>query len=96
MSYNTIIAMAGSPSLTSRIAAAAAQEGSDDPVRWAQSHAWATASSPGWEAAWESALDTFTLNANPDTGQRNDVITDGMILAAVQAIMAEETPPANP
>lgn len=97
MAYNTIIAMAASPSLTARIAAAAAGEGHVDPVRWASDHAWALAAEPGWADAWQYALDEATLNVNPDTGQRDDVISDAMILSAVQAVMEEEAaPPPEP
>jgi len=93
MAYNTIVAIAGSTSLTERVAAAAAQEGIEDPVAWAQRHVWQLAAEPGWAEAWQYALDAYTLNVNPDTGQRNDVINDAMILAAVQAITAEEAGP---
>lgn len=95
-SYNAIILIAGSPSLTTRVAAAAASEGALDPVRWAQDHIWALAAEPGWADAWLSAIAAYNVNVNPDTGQRDDVITDAMILGAVQAIMAEEATPAVP
>ena len=93
MAYNTIVAMAASPSLTARVAAAAAQEGALDPVDWAARHAWEVAAEPGWAEAWASAEASASINFNPDTGQRDDVISDAMILAAVQGIMLEETPP---
>jgi hypothetical protein len=97
MAYNTIIMMAGSPSLISRIAAAAAGEGSEDPVGWANTHIWAMATQPGWAEAWQYAVDESNINVNPDTGQRDDVISDGMILSGVQQVMAEEaTPPPEP
>jgi hypothetical protein len=88
VSYNTIIELAGSPSLTARIAAAAAQEGQPEPLLWAQSHTWELAAQPGWADAWASAETAKTSKDNPDTGQRDDVITDGMILAGVQAVLA--------
>jgi hypothetical protein len=96
VSYNTIIEMAGSSSLIDRSAAAAAQEGAVDPVQWAHAHIWLLAAAPGWADAWASATAACSVNVNPDTGQRDDVITDGMILAEVQAVMAEEAAPAEP
>ena len=89
MSYNIVVAMVASTSLTTRCAAAASGEGVQTPLAWAQENAWELASSPGWADAWKSAMDSLTVNANPDIGQRDDVITDGMILAAVQALTAE-------
>jgi len=94
VSYNTIIEMAGNQSLISRIAAAAAQEGAELPVQWAHAHIWLLAAEPGWPEAWASATVTRNVNVNQDTGQRDDVITDGMILAAVQAMIVEEATPA--
>jgi hypothetical protein len=88
VSYNTIVEIAGSPSLTTRIAAAAAQEGEPEPLLWAQSHTWEMAAQPGWATAWESAESAATTATNPDTGQREDVITDGMVLSGVQSVRA--------
>ena len=90
MSYNSITQIASSPSLMNRVAAAAAAEGEGSPVEWAQRNAWVYASQPGWADAWAYALDTQTDDDNPDTGVRPGVINDDMILAAVQAIMAQE------
>lgn len=94
MAYSTIAEIAGSTSLQTRIAGAAAQEGVDLPVGWAATHAWEIAASPEWADNWAYAVDTATVNVNPDTGARNDVISDAMILAAVQALIAAETPSA--
>jgi hypothetical protein len=96
MAYNTIVQIASSPSLLNRAAAAAAEQGLSDPVGWAQRHAWELAAEPGWADAWESAEAALTLDQNPDTGVRPSVITDAMILAAVQAIIAAETPEPPP
>jgi hypothetical protein len=86
--------MAGSQSLTSRIVAAAAQEGRTDPLPWVQQRIWIIVSyDTGWPAAWDYARDTATLDNNPDTGVRPGVITDQMILTVVQAVMAEEAVP---
>jgi hypothetical protein len=94
VTYTAIVAIASSQSLTGRIAASAAEQGIADPMGWANEHRWATAAEPGWAAAWDFAVDNQTLDDNPDTGARPGVISDAMILAAVQAIIAEEnTPP---
>lgn len=89
MSYQSTVEMAGSPSLASRITAAAAGEGLLDPLSWTQSHIWHVVSAPGWAPAWDSAKQSQTDDDNPDTGMRPGVITDGMILSAVQAVIAE-------
>lgn len=93
MTYNGITQIASSASLLNRVAAAAADEGQSDPVGWAQRHAWELAVQPGWADAWQYAEDNATINVNPDTGVRDDVINDSMILAAVQAILADEAGP---
>lgn len=89
MAYKDIVDMAGSQSLTSRIVAAAAQESVDEPLAWVQSRIWKFAASPGWADAWAYANGTATVNNNPDTGVRDDVISDAMILSAVQSVAAQ-------
>jgi hypothetical protein len=86
MSYNSIVEIAQSESLRGRITAAAAAEGIDYPEQWASTAMWKLAASPGWADKWDSANDSYTVNANPDTGARTDVISDGDILSAVQAL----------
>jgi hypothetical protein len=90
MTYNSIREMATSPSLLARIAASAAQQGIDNPVVWANDNMWKLAASPAWDDKWDYAKATQTPNVNPDTGARNDVISDGDILSAVQAAMPVE------
>ena len=90
MTYLTQSTIADDGTTRSRVAQAAAQEGCAtdgiDPDLWAMDWRRVWASSPGWDAAWESAL------ANPDNPDNYDpagdeaVITDGMILAEVQAM----------
>lgn len=84
MSYNTIVAMAQSQSLIARVAACAAEQGNSQPQAWAANNILplvATAGA-GLQTAWDSA--STDPNANPDTGKRTDIITDAMILTAVQ------------
>lgn len=92
MVYSAIVDMANSASLRSRVAAAAAAEGASDPEQWARANIWRIAASPDWATDWAYAVDTATVNVNPDTGARIDVISDADILAAVQAVMM---PPAE-
>lgn len=89
MSYQAVVQMANSSSLLQRVAAAAAEEGMADPMDWAQRNLWKVVSSPGWRDAWSYAEDVKTVNQNPDTGIRTDVINDDMILAAVQPLVQE-------
>lgn len=91
MSYTDIIQMAQSSSLIAREIACAAAENIPNPAQWVSEHSWKLASTPGWAAKWSYAVDTATVNVNPDTGARNDVINDNDILAAVQALRAAET-----
>lgn len=86
MSYTDITIMAGNASLLGRVTAAAAEEGINDPGNWAASNIWQIVAQPGWDDAWNYAEGNKTVNVNPDTGARDDVINDGMILAAVQAV----------
>ena len=83
MSYADIANIADSASLRRRLSACAAQEGKggvDGPVMWVEQRAIRLAASPGWAAAWASAL----AGGITDPGTSEAVITDGMILAAVQ------------
>ena len=87
-SYWHIGLCASDPDMQSRVAACAAQQQSQganiigDPFAWALEHRLTWASSPGWGAAWESAL----VAENPAPGRDPAVISDGMILATVQQL----------
>jgi hypothetical protein len=89
MAYSTIAdiadAVGGGP-LARRIAACVAQEqvspGSEEV--WVSDHRWQYASQPGWEAAWQFAVDS----GNDPFDE--SVITDGMILSATQAMEVEQ------
>ena len=50
---------------------------------WVEAYSYVWASSPDWGAAWDSALASGTEEPGKDEG----VITDGMILATVQALL---------
>jgi hypothetical protein len=55
---------------------------------WVHDYRYLWAASPGWGGAWESALAAHPPDAEPDyePGKDPAVITDGMILATVQAL----------
>lgn len=83
MSYATIASITESQSLRRRLTAAAAEEHKTEPYEgWVSQHIWTLAASPGWAAAWESA----EAGGITDPGASEGVITDPMILSAVQPI----------
>lgn len=85
MSYSAIARMVTDTDLQMRITACAAQEGIIQPERWSEAKRWDLAVTPGWAAAYASAL------ANPEIERPGDdpgVITDGMILSAVQPLVS--------
>lgn len=86
MSYSSIAQAAVSSSLRVRIAACVAQEGhagltlQTGALMQADSIQWQCCAEPGWDHAWESALAGNVLDPGADPA----VITDAMILSAVQ------------
>lgn len=76
MAYWDIAMMAQDPDLYGRVQACYAQE---KPA--AVINMLVLAASPGWDAAWASAV----AGGNETPGRDPAVITDGMILSAVQA-----------
>jgi hypothetical protein len=83
MSYATINRCANDPSFQGRLTAAAAQEGADQPSGAMYQLIWPVSAASDIEAAYASAL----AADNPDPGGDEAVITDQMILSAVQAHM---------
>jgi hypothetical protein len=53
---------------------------------WVHDYRYLWASSPDWGAAWESALAAHPDEPDYEPGKDPAVITDGMILATVQAL----------
>lgn len=82
MAYWDTATMAADVDLTSRVAAAAATEGVPDARQWAAENMLVVAASPGWSDAWASAV----AAGNEAPGRDGAVITDGMILSAVQTL----------
>jgi hypothetical protein len=81
MSYATIDRCANDQAFQGRLTAACAQEGATAPPTTMYAIVWAVSAHTDIEAAYASAL----AADNPKPGGDETVITDGMILAAVQA-----------
>ena len=88
MSYNTINACANDQAFAARLNAAAATQGSADPVADAYLLRWQVSVASDIEAAYASAL----AAGNPNPGGDESVITDQMILSAVQANWPPDAP----
>jgi hypothetical protein len=93
MSYSTIHTCANDPAFCNRVTSAVAQEqlARDEPVNpglHAGNMFWSVASAADVEAAYASAL----AAENPNPGGDEAVITDGMILAHVQAGWPDPAP----
>lgn len=84
MTYLTHSHIVYSSSLRGRVTACAAQEGASDPPRWTSAVIWSLITSE-WIGAWASAE---AGNPGGDHGSNEAVITDAMILAAVQPRLA--------
>lgn len=91
MAYSDVALLAADMDFARRTTAGYATEtlgqtGSVEPATWQSMHAWDMAAQPGFGDAYAYAL----ANGNPRPGWDPAVITDAMILSAVQGIL---TPP---
>jgi hypothetical protein len=94
--YLAISEIANDPPMTERMYAATTQQshlgsvntGTYTAITWVDVNRYVWASSPGWGAAWESALAGHPDEPDYEPGKDPAVITDGMILATVQALAA--------
>lgn len=86
MSYSSIALMAEDIDLRVRIIACASQEGKRNAPAWVNEVVWLLAATPGWDSAWDSAL----IVGIGRPGNMPNVISDGMILGAVQPLLAAE------
>jgi len=86
MSYSALHRMKESRGLWERLVSAAAQESILHPESWVNENHWPLVSRSDWLDAWKYAEDTMTVNHNPDIGARDDVLNDGMLLAAIQDV----------
>jgi hypothetical protein len=86
MSYWDISQMSVDEDLVAREQACAAQElpAGAPPWQWVQERSLLLASQPGWSEAWASAV----AGGLPNPGRDPGVITDGMILSAVQLLIS--------
>ena len=87
MSYWSISQMQQHPALRSRVTACCAQEGAAEPDTAMNDIMWQVVAEPGWGEAWDYAV-AAAQQAGPgeaiDPGIDPAVITDAMILSAVQ------------
>lgn len=85
MTYNTNAEIAKSETLFPRLVACAAEQDKAKPYEtWVEEHIWDIAVTPGWSEAWAYAK---SQGPGPDLGSSEVVITDGMILAAIQPMV---------
>ncbi len=93
MSYLTQSAIGQNKAMQNRVAQAAVSENlpnEADPDGWTMQHFREWGAAPGWDAAWASALASHEDTPTYDPGMDEAVITDGMILSQVQAMIATE------
>jgi hypothetical protein len=90
MPYAAQAQLANDSDFIARVSSCASVEvpHSHQPLQWAHDHIWWLSAAPGFAEAYEYAL----LSGNERPGNDPAVITDGMILAAVQPLVAEEYP----
>jgi hypothetical protein len=87
MSYATQSTLAADQDFLSRCTACAATQALPEgvePYSWVQQQRWSLAASPGFDAAYESAI----VAGIGRPGWDDSVITDPMILSTVQALLA--------
>lgn len=88
MAYSDIALLAADGDFIQRTRACVATEGELDPNQWGLDHQWQMAATPGFGDAYASAIAGGVVRPGNDPA----VISDGMILSAVQTIM--NAPPA--
>jgi hypothetical protein len=93
-SYLSIADIATDVNMIERLRAAATQQSYldavniQDPLTWVDLNRYVWAASPGWGAAWDSALAGHPDDPAYEPGKDPAVITDGMILSTVQTLAA--------
>ena len=87
MPYSAQAQLSSDADFIARVAACAAVEipKTHQPMQWARDHIWWIAAAPGFADAYEYAINSD----NPNPGKDPAVITDAMILGAVQALEQE-------
>jgi hypothetical protein len=91
MSYSAQAQLSVDEDFIARVTACAAVEIPVfyDAKSWTETYIWRIAAAPGFAEAYEYALNS----SNPRPGNDPAVITDAMILGAVQALYAALNPP---
>lgn len=89
MTYKAIASIQANNSLRARMIACAAEQHAEQPyLVWVDSNSWDLAAQPGWSDAWLYAQTTHSNDPMAyDPGDDEAVITDAMILSAVQHLM---------
>jgi hypothetical protein len=90
MAYSDIALLSADNDFIQRTRACAATEGELDPVGWSNDHQWQMAAIPTFGDRYAYALATGVVRPGNDPS----VIPDADILAAVQALQADD--PASP
>ena len=91
MAYVDIAALAADYWFLQRLAAAGQTEGRvvttepNSAISWASTHVWQVAAAPGFGDAYATGV----LNGIAEPGRNPEVISDAMILSAVQALPPE-------
>jgi hypothetical protein len=94
MTYTSIATLAQDAEFLHRSSACYATETMNgpgavvDPVSWVQARSWHLAAQPGFGDAYAYAVD----QGNPHPGSDPAVITDAMILSAVQSLITPAAP----
>lgn len=87
MTYQDISDLANSNDLKKRMEACAADEGeTNNPWGWVSTNIWVLVTTPGWEEAWAYAV----LQGKEDIGRDPLVISDPMILSAIQPLLQSQ------
>lgn len=91
MSYSAQAQLSVDPDFVARCSACAAVEIPIiyDAETWTKTYIWRLSAAPGFADAYEYAINSD----NPEPGKDPAVITDGMILGAVQALYTALNPP---
>lgn len=87
MAYSDVALLSQDYDFMQRVNACVATEQQTNPTGWTQEHIWQVASSPGFGDAYASAI----AGSVERPGNDPSVISDGMILSAVQTIMTTES-----
>lgn len=86
MAFSDIALLSGDGDFINRTRACVTTEGESDPVGWSMANQWQMAAAPGFGDAYASAI----VNGINRPGNDPSVISDAMILSAVQALRSDD------